>query len=80
MSNMFNKEMAHPRCSHRLAKASILSDLKQYQYVKETYNLVNRHVWYTVCTPRQKQIERQTMLEGAWHGRSGASRYGLGQG
>jgi len=56
MSNMFNKEMAHPRCSHRLAKASILSDLKQYQYVKESQTSVNRHVWYTVCTPRQKQI------------------------
>ena len=36
MSNMFNKEMVRLRSRHRLAKASILSDLKQYQYVKES--------------------------------------------
>ena len=62
MSNMFNKGMAHSRSSHRLAKASILSELKQFQHVKESWNLVNRHVWYTVCTPRQEQSE--------WHVRS----------
>ena len=38
MSNMFNKKMVRLRSRHRLAKASILSDLKQYQYVKESHN------------------------------------------
>ena len=32
------------RVRQLLAKASILSDLKQYQYVKESWNLVNRHI------------------------------------
>ena len=58
MSKVFNKEMARSGSRHCLAKASILNALKQYQYVIELLKLVNRHVWYTLCTPRQKQIER----------------------
>ena len=34
-----------------IPKASTLNALKQYQYVIELLKLVNRRVWYTVCTP-----------------------------
>ena len=84
MFYMFNKEMARSGSRHRLAKAPILSDLKQYQYVRESQTSVNRHVWYIVCTPRQKQIERQrdtTRPMGEYRHPSGVSQtYASGYG
>ena len=61
MSKVFDKEMVRLRSRHRLAKVSILSDLKQYQYVRESCTSVNRHVWYTVCTPITFPIDTQDL-------------------
>ncbi len=59
MSDMFSKDLVRAGCLHFLTKASILRDLKHFQHVKESWNLFNRHDWYTVCTTKQEQIERQ---------------------
>jgi hypothetical protein len=50
------KEMAHPRCSHYLAKASILSDLKQHA-----------HLVYCVCTKVKTDRETES-VGGCWGG------------